>query len=122
MNVFLWVLQVFLAFTFGYSGVMKSSQSREELVSMGQTGVDGLPYSTIRFIGITEILGVVGIIAPWATGVVPILTPITAVCFAIIMILASQIHYKRKESKAITLNVILFCISFFVAWMRFSQL
>jgi len=122
MNIILWALQVFLAFSFGYSGIMKSFQSREKLVSIGQTGVEDLSYSAIRFIGITETIGALGIIIPWATGIVPVLTPITAICFAIIMILAMQIHYKRKEFKSVALNVMLFCISVFVAYMRFSHL
>lgn len=99
---------------------MKSSQSRERLVSMGQTGVADLSYATIRFIGITEILGAIGIVVPWVTGIVPILTPIAAVCFAVVMVLASQVHYKRKEFKSVSLNVVLFCISVFVGYMRFS--
>ena len=121
MNIVLWVLQVFLAVTFGYSGIMKSTQNRERLVSIGQTGVDGLSYPLIRFIGITEILGAIGIVLPWWTGILPVLTPMTAVCFAALMVLAAPIHYKRKEYWSVALNITLFVMSVFVAWMRFQQ-
>lgn len=120
MNTFIWILQVLLAITFGFSGIMKATQSREKLVSIGQTGVAGLTYATIRFIGITEILGTIGIILPWALNILPVLTPVTALCFAVIMIPAMAIHYRRKEYTSVLLNVFLLCISLFVAYMRFS--
>lgn len=119
MNTTLWVCQILLAIIFGYSGVMKSTQSRETLIRMNQTGVDGLSYPLIRFIGITEILGAAGIILPWALKVLPVLTPMTALCFAMIMTLALPIHYKRKEYQSVGINITLFCVSLFVAYMRF---
>lgn len=50
------------------------------------------PVSFIRFIGITEILDAIGIIAPYATGILPILTPLAALGFAVIMLLAMIVH------------------------------
>jgi uncharacterized membrane protein YphA (DoxX/SURF4 family) len=122
MNNLLWILQGFLAIIFGYSGLMKSSQNREHLVDIGQTGVANLSYPLIRSIGVSELLGTLGIILPWATGIMPALTPITAFCFALLMVLAAPIHYKRKEYKAVALNLSFLLISTFVAVMRFSQL
>jgi uncharacterized membrane protein YphA (DoxX/SURF4 family) len=122
MNTALWVVQCFLALSFGYSGIMKSSQNRERLVRIGQTGVEHLSYPLIRFIGITEVLGAIGIIVPWYTGIAPVLTPVTAVGFAVIMVLAAPIHYRRKEVKAVGINILFFLLSVWVAWMRFAQL
>ena len=118
MNIVVWTRQILLALVFGYSGIMKSSLTREKLVSIGQTGVADLQYPLIRFIVITEIFGTVGIMIPWAANILPVLTPVTAICFAIIMVLALPIHYKRKEYKAVILNAVLFCICVFVAYMR----
>jgi uncharacterized membrane protein YphA (DoxX/SURF4 family) len=122
MNTILWICQIFLALLFFYSGLMKSTQGRERLVSIGQTGVDGLAYPLIRFIGVTELLGALGIILPWATHILPLLTPLTALGFALIMLLAAPIHIKRKEFPAAAFNVFVFCISIWVAYMRFSEL
>lgn len=122
MNTVIWILQIFLAITFGYSGIMKSTQRRERLVSIGQTGVEHLSYPLIRFIGISEILGAIGIIVPWAVKILPILTPIIAVCFAAIMVLAAPIHYKRKEMKSVGINVSFFIFSALVAYIRFAGL
>ena len=59
LNAALWICQTLLAIVFGYSGATKSVKTEKELVAMGQTGVEGLPAPLIRFIGISEILGVV---------------------------------------------------------------
>jgi len=120
MNTILWVLQVFLAGTFVYSGIMKSTQQREKLMRIGQTGVADLSYPLIRFIGVIEILGALGIILPQALGVLPVLTPVTATGFAVVMILAAQIHVKRKEFLSFSFNLFLLLISVFVAIQRFK--
>lgn len=122
MEILLWILQIFLAITFLYSGVMKSTQDREKLVSIGQTGVDGLSYPVIRSIGIAEILGAIGITVPEALSVLPVFTPVVALCFVLIMILAAPIHYKRREYRSVLLNMFLLIISLLVAYVRFCQL
>ena len=119
MNTLLWTIQGFLAIVFVYSGFMKSSQKREKLVSVGQTGVANLSYPVIRFIGVAEMLGAIGIIAPAATGVLPVLTPIAALCFAIIMVLAIPIHYKRAEYNSVAFNLLLLVLAVFTAYMRY---
>ena len=118
MNTILWILQIFLAVTFAYSGIMKSTRQREKLVDIGQTGVADLSYPRIRFIGIMEILGALGIILPQALGVLSVLTPVAASCFAVIMILAAKIHARRKELPAFSFNLFLLLISLFVAIQR----
>jgi uncharacterized membrane protein YphA (DoxX/SURF4 family) len=121
MDTFVWIGQILLCFAFGYSGIMKSSQSREYLVRIGQTGVEGLSYPLIRFIGISEILGAIGVIVPWLTNILPILTPVSALGFAAIMMLAAPIHYRRKEFASVGANVFLLAVSTFVAYMRFTE-
>jgi uncharacterized membrane protein YphA (DoxX/SURF4 family) len=122
MNTFLWVLQVFAAVVFTYSGLMKSTKSREYLVSIGQTGVDGLSYPVIRFIAIAELLGVIGLIVPCAANIAPVLTPMAATGFCIIMLIAAPIHYSRGEMRSIGVNVMLFLICAVIAFMRFREL
>jgi uncharacterized membrane protein YphA (DoxX/SURF4 family) len=119
MNNILWILQSFIAFTFLYSGVCKSYFSEPKLVSMGQTGVEGLPVYFIRFIGITEILGAIGLILPGLLSTSPVLTPIAAICLAFIMPFAATIHYKRKEYKSVLFNCVIFLLCLVIAYGRF---
>src|SRR4051812_10055796 len=100
MNTVLWISQVFLAIVFTYSGWMKSTQPERKLVEIGQTGVEGLPMLFIRFIGISELAGATGLIVPWASHILPVLTPLSAICLGIIMVPAASIHYKRSEKKS----------------------
>ncbi len=87
MNFLLWELQILLALIFTYSGVCKLLFAKKKLVLMGQTGVERLPLTLIRFIGMAEILGSLGIILPWLVNAFTVLTPISAICFAIVMLM-----------------------------------
>lgn len=125
MNALLWTSQVLLALVFFYSGVNKLVLTREALVVKGQTGVTGFETPMIRFIAICELLGALGIILPWWTGVASALTPVAAVCFAVVMLLAAAVHYRlfrktaiKKERKNIGTNLVLLLLSLFVAWGR----
>ncbi len=87
---------------------------------MGQTGVEHVPTPLIRFIGVSELVGAVGLLIPWYTQVWPILTPIAAVCLGLIMLPAGVIHYRRGEIQTVwrvNVTTLLFCL--FVADGRF---
>jgi uncharacterized membrane protein len=123
MNTILWSCQVLLAIIFGYSGFCKSTLPEKTLVyEKGQTGVEGLPMAFTRSIGIAEMFGAVGIILPWWLRVIPVLTPVTAVGFALLMVFAAPIHYKRKEPKNLAINMIIMVISIFTVYGRFAGL
>ena len=122
MNSLLWTGQIILAAILLYSGINKSIYSEKELIARGQTGVVGRPAATIRFIGISEIIGFFGVILPWWTNTLSFLTPVTAACFAMIMLLAAPIHYRLRESRNVALNCVLLAIALFVVWGRCRQL
>jgi uncharacterized membrane protein YphA (DoxX/SURF4 family) len=121
LNVGLWIGQMFLAIVFVYSGAMKSTKTEQELVAMGQTGVENLSGSLIRFIGVSEILGAAGIILPWLTGIVPVLTPVAATSLGTIMILAAIVHFRRNEKTTAMLNLSILLVCAFVAYGRFTS-
>ena len=122
MNVALWICQILLTLVFGYSGLMKSTKTEKELVAMGQTGVENLSPKLIQFIGVMELLGVAGIILPRLSGILPILTPLAAIGFAVIMVLAAIVHFRRSEKKTVLLNLLILVLSAFVALGRFIEL
>lgn len=122
MNIVLWILQSIMAAAFMFSGINKSIFSEQQLVAKGQTGVEGLPMPFIRFIGISEILGAVGIILPLLLHILPILTAFSAIGFAIIMVPAAVIHYKRHEYRNVMTNCIFFLVCVFIAYFRFKTL
>lgn len=100
MNVFLWIVQALLAAAFVMAGVMKSTQPKEKLAPKLPWVRDFSP-ATVRFIGIAELLGGLGLILPAATGIAPILTPLAATGLAIIMVLAAAAatHPRRARRR-----------------------
>ena len=91
---------------------------RTEVGCEGQTGVEGLPRSLIRFIGISEILGGAGLVLPLLSDVMPVLTPIAAIGLGLIMILAAIMHYRRDEKRTALQNLSILLVCLFVAYGR----
>lgn len=118
MNTILWILQAITAIIFMYSGVCKLTLNIPQLVAKGQTGVENIPVPFVRFIGISEILGAVGIILPGLINVMPFLTVAAAIGFIVIMVPAAFIHYSRKEYSTVAGNIVLLAICLFIAYGR----
>lgn len=117
-NVILWILQITAAIGFLYSGICKSLFSEQKLVAIGQTGVEGLQPFFIKFIGLSEIAGAIGVIAPVYFHIIPWLTPVAAICLAFIMPFAARIHYRRNEPGNVLTNVIFFIVCLVIAFGR----
>jgi hypothetical protein len=92
MNISLWVVQTVLAVGFLFSGSVKSTWSKERLIASGQTGLTPFPLPVIRVTAIAEILAAIGLIAPRATGIAPVLTPLAAVGLCVVMVGAISSH------------------------------
>ena len=80
-----------------------------------------VPLAMVRFIGISEFLGAVGLILPAATKIKPSLTPLAALGLLTIMILAMAFHVSRGEVQATPVNIVLGGLAAFVAWGRTKQ-
>lgn len=121
LNISLWIAQIILAGMFIMAGTMKSSQPIEVL---GQSlpWVNEVSSALVRFIGISEILGGIGIILPAILRIKPKLTSLAALGLGIIMILAFAFHIAKGEYSALGINVILGALAFFVAWGRNKKL
>jgi len=114
MNILLWILQILLALLFLFAGTSKFIMSAEE---MTQQMPVALPIWFIHFIGICEILGGIGLIVPWLTGIKPWLTPLAASLLVVIMIGAVVISLMMGISYAI-LPFVAGCLLLVVAWGR----
>ena len=119
MNLALWIITVVLAVAFGTAGLLKATQPKEKLAAnMGW--VNDFSAGTVKFIGVVEILGALGLILPAAFDIAPILTPLAASGLAVTMLLAIGVHARRKEPQLIVVNVVLLALTAFVAVMRFG--
>ena len=120
LNISLWVLQFLLAAMFLMVGIMKLSQPIEKL-SESLPWAAQVPEALVRFIGLSELLGAIGLILPALLRIKPILTPVAAIGIAIVMVLATFFHISRGETGAIGMNIILILIAAFIAWGRFKK-
>lgn len=82
MTYVLWVVQVLLALMFLFTGGTKLVLPLEVLT--GQMPVP-LPSAFVRFLGVAEVLGAVGLILPGLLRIRPVLTPLAAAGLVIIM-------------------------------------
>lgn len=118
-NIALWVAQTLLAFLFLYAGIMKVTQSPQALAEMGWTWALAMPPAFILFLGVMEVLGAIGIIAPAATRVLPFLTPMAAAGMAFVQVSAIVLHGVRGETAAsLPFNLVLLALALFVVWGR----
>lgn len=81
MTYALWIVQVLLALVFLFAGASKLIMPIEEM-----TRDIHLPGAFLRFIGVVEILGAIGLILPSWLRMRPGLTPLAAAGLVVIMI------------------------------------
>lgn len=122
MNIALWIGQIVLAIVFAASGIAKSTQSTKKLIETGQTGVAVYPKTIVRVTAYAELLGAIGIIVPWLTDIAPVLTPLAAVGFAVVMIGAISSHIRLREPRNTALTTTILIIAVLVAIGRFAGL
>jgi DoxX-like protein len=85
-TVLLWTAQVLLALVFLFAGGMKLALPASML-----QGPVALPVAFLKFIGVMEVLGAVGLILPSLLRIRPGLTPLAAGGLVIIMIGATVV-------------------------------
>jgi uncharacterized membrane protein len=77
MNIAVRIVSGLLAAAYLFAGTNKATRPKDKLVGSLPWAEDFSP-ATIKFIGTVEILGAIGLILPWLTGIAPFLTPLAA--------------------------------------------
>jgi uncharacterized membrane protein YphA (DoxX/SURF4 family) len=96
MNIALWIVQGLAALVFLMAGSMKLSQPVDKLAAR-MAWVKSFSATQVRLIGTAEVAGALGLILPGLTGILPILTPIAAVCLVLLMCGAIYTHIRLHE-------------------------
>jgi DoxX-like protein len=79
-NAILWTMQILLALLFLFAGGAKLVLSPEQLQVP-----PSIPIAFLKFIGVCEVLGGIGLVLPALVGIQPWLTPLAAGGLVIIM-------------------------------------
>lgn len=119
MKYALWIVQVLLALAFVAAGFMKLTMPIEQL-AQNMVWVNDVPAWLVRFIGLAELAGGLGLVLPTLTRIQPQLTPLAGTGLALVMILASGFHLTRSEFGLIIPNIVLLALAAFVAYGRWK--
>ena|SRR2546425_7793917 len=118
MNIALWLVQILLALAFivaAYGHTVRYDENRQARMAW----LNAVPRNAMLVIGTLELLGGIGLVLPAATRVLPVLTPVAAACFVVLMLLAAIFHATRREYPNIVFNAALGLVAAFVAYGRF---
>jgi DoxX-like protein len=113
VNPALWIVQVLLALLFLFGGGMKLVLPLEKLA-----GPVPLPGAFLRFIGVAEVLGALGLILPGLLRIRPGLTPLAAAGLVIIMIGATAIGLAVGDVAMTLIPLAVGLLAAFVAYGR----
>ena len=115
MNFALWIVQGLLGLLFLFAGGMKLVLPVAEL-----TKDVALPGLFMRFIGVAEALGGIGLILPALLRIRPGLTPLAAAGLVIIMIGATVVTLESKGIATALFPLVTGLLSAFVAYGRWN--
>jgi uncharacterized membrane protein YphA (DoxX/SURF4 family) len=118
MNIVLWIIQVLLALLFLFAGGTKLLIPPDVLQSMGSPNAVHLPGLFIRFLGVFEVLGALGLILPGLLRIRPGLTPLAAAGLVIIMIGATALTFKTDGFGPALMPLVAGLLLVFVAYGR----
>ena len=113
MNIALWITQALLAALFLFAGAMKLIMPIEEM-----TKEIAMPGGFLRFIGVVEVLGGIGLVLPWLLRIRPNLTPLAAVGLVIIMIGATAVTLMSGAIATALMPFVVGLLAAFVAYGR----
>ena len=109
----LWIAQGLLALVFLFAGGLKLVLPLEALTAQAP-----LPGAFLRFIGVAEVLGAIGLVLPGLLRIRPGLTPLAAAGLVIIMIGATVVTLAGGQVAPALIPLAVGILSAFVAYGR----
>ena len=120
LGVALWIAQLVLFTVFAVTGFVKVTMPIDRLAPM-MAWVTDVPPALVRFIGIAELAGALGVLLPSVTRVLPRLTLLAALGLGVVMAFATVVHLAAGETARASVPLVLGLLAAFVAWGRSSQ-
>ncbi|SIN41064.1 DoxX family protein [Micromonospora cremea] len=121
MNLTLWIAAGLLAMVALLGGISKTFVPKEKLAAAPGGGwTEHASVGFVRTLGILELLAAVGLILPAALDIAPVLVPVTAVCWVLLMVGAMITHLRDGDARFVLLNLAYLALAAYVAWGRFG--
>ncbi|MEU8157196.1 DoxX family protein [Micromonospora sp. NPDC048986] len=119
MNLALWITAGLLATIALAGGITKTFVPKQKLAAANGGGWTGdASVGFVKTLGVLELLAAVGLILPAVLDIAPVLVPVTAVCWILLMVGAMITHLRYGEARFIVLNLVYLAMAAFVAWGR----
>lgn len=121
MNLALWIGAGLLAAVALAGGVTKTFVPKGKLAAAPGGGwTADVNDGFVKSLGVLEILAAVGLILPAVLDIAPVLVPVTAVCWVLLMAGAMVTHGRLGEYRFVALNLIYLALATYIAWGRFG--
>lgn len=120
MNVTLWIIASLLALASLAGGLVLLVRPREKLAASGFAWVEDFGAGSVKAIGALKVLAAIGLVLPAALGIAPVLVPLAATGWVLLMIGAMVTHLRRHESQPLVLNLVLLAMAAVIVWGRFG--
>ena len=121
MNLALWIAARLLTVVALVGGISKTFIPKEKLAA--HHGGEWTGHASVGFVktlGVLELLAAVGLILPAALDIAPVMVPVTAVCWVVLMVSAMITHGRLGQFKVVMLNAGYLALAAFIAWGRFG--
>jgi DoxX-like family len=121
MNVTLWITTGLLAVVALVGGVSKAFVPKEKLAAQsGGEWVENAGAGFVKTLGVLELLAAMGLILPAVLNIAPVMVPVTAVCWVLLMVGAMITHGRLGQAKFVMVNVVYLATAVFIAYGRFG--
>jgi hypothetical protein len=119
MNLALWIAAGLLAAVALAGGITKTIVPRAKLATINGAGwTQEASDGFVKTLGVLELLAAVGLLLPAALGIAPVIVPVTAGCWVLLMIGAMIVHSRRGESSLAVVNLGYLALAAFIVWGR----
>jgi hypothetical protein len=119
MDTLLWIAQALVALLVTLAGGVKLFSTREQL-AVRMHWAASWPRERIKLLGFAEVAGGAGLVLPLGLGIAPYLTPIAALCLAVLMGGAVHTHLRLHERFVPAAAILILCLG--IAAGRFVSL
>ncbi|GIF67921.1 hypothetical protein Ais01nite_59560 [Asanoa ishikariensis] len=122
MNQTLWIAAGLLAAVALVGGISKTFVPKAKLAAApGGRWTRNFSVGFVKTLGVVEILAAAGLILPAVVGIAPVLVPVTATCWVLLMVGAMITHLRDDGHRRFALlNLAYLALAAFIAWGRFG--
>ncbi|MFG2601430.1 DoxX family protein [Streptomyces sp. NPDC048462] len=121
MNLTLWIAAGLLAAVALAGGISKTFVPRARLAAQhGGEWTRDVGAGYIKTLGVLELLAAAGLILPAALDTAPVMVPVTAGCWVVLMTGAMITHGRLGQPGLVLLNSVYLALAVLTAWGRFG--